>query len=415
MKANARIFGTVLALGAGALVLRPASALASGYEFDGVGARAVARGGAVIADAPDWTAIYWNPANLTDVTRRQAGLELKAGKSYTHDGDSFDINGAGGIFSKKNGGSSFFFGSAGAVTPLTDGSALGFGVYLPLLQGADFSDDRPLSPGFSGIDYKGHLGIAVANVSYARRLTGRLSGAVGLDLVYGALSSDLDLGYYLPGPTPDTLKRKLEGDGFGVEGVLGAKYKVSDRLSLGAVFRSGARVDIKGDAKASDVYGGSESTDFKFLLKQPPTSGVGAAWRYRSDLTFTCDFTQTWWRGFSDKTTYAQQGPLLSDTPNTFDWKNSWKLRAGALWNYSRDTDLMFGYAYDTPAIDARSLDLSTAVDVPMHRVSAAVSHRWGDVEGTLAGLGGYNTRTAGGVHYSLGGWYFLGELTYTF
>lgn len=393
----------------------PGPASASGYEFDGVGARAVARGGAVIADAADWTAIYWNPANLTDVQRRQAGLELKAGRSYTHDGNSFDVGGTGAIFTKKSNDSSFLFGSAGAVAPLKDGSALGFGVYLPLLQGADFSDSRSLSPAFSGIDYKGHLGIAVANVSYARRLTDRLSGAVGLNLVYGALSSDLNLGYYMPGPTPDTLERKLEGDGFGVEGVLGAKYRVSDRLSLGAVFRSGARVGIKGAAKASDVYLGSESTDFRFLLKQPPTSGVGAAWKYRRDLVFTCDFTQTWWRGFSNKTTYASQGTLLYDTPNTLDWRNSYKFRAGALWNYGTGTDLMLGYAYDTPAIDAASLDFSTSVDVPMHRVSAAVSHRWGDIEGTLAGLGGYNTRTAGGVHYSLGGWYFLGEAKYTF
>lgn len=45
-----------------AALAAPAAAGASGYEFDGIGARSMARGGAVIADAADWSAVYWNPA-----------------------------------------------------------------------------------------------------------------------------------------------------------------------------------------------------------------------------------------------------------------------------------------------------------------------------------------------------------------
>ncbi len=397
-----------------AVMLAPGALYASGYEFDGIGARAIARGGAVIADAPDWTAIYWNPANLTDVKAREAGLEVKAGKSYTRDGNSFNVNGAGNIFSKKKADSSFFFGSIGSAVPLDENSAMGVGVYLPLLQGARFKDDRPLDANYNSIDYDGSAAIAVGNLSYARRLGDRFSAAAGFNVVYGMLKSDLTLDYWI-GATRDVATQSLDGHGYGVEGVLGGKYQYSDSLSFGAVFRSGTNVKIKGDADAVSTNFGTESTRFEFTLKQPPTSGIGAAWRYRKDLTFTLDLTQTWWKGFSNETTYETQGILLTDKANTFDWNNSYKFRAGALWNYSDNTDFMAGYAYDTPAIDAGSLDFSAAVDVPMHRVSAAASHRWGPVEETLAGLVGYNSRTAGGVNYRLGGWYLISELKYTF
>lgn len=406
---------------AAALFLAAVNAAASGYEFDGVGARSIARGGAVIADAIDWSAIYWNPANLADVKRREAGVELKGGRSHSRDGNSFNIDanadGApdGNVFSKKKADSSFFFGSAGGVVPLGEDAALGVGVYMPLLQGSEFKDTDPLNAGFNSIDYEGQAAIAVGNVSYARRLTEKFSGAVGLSAVYGRLKSDVTLDYFLPGPTPDVLTKNLDGSGYGVEAVFGGKYELTDRLFAGAVFRSGAKVKIKGDAEAVSTNLGSEKSDFEFTLKQPPTSGIGLAWKDGGRWTFTADFTQTWWRGFSNATKYDTQGTLLTDTDNTFDWKNSFKYRAGALWHYSERTDFMFGYAYDTPAIDGGSIDFSSAIDVPMHRFTAAASRRWGDFEGTLAGLVGYNSRNTNGVNYRLGGEYLIAEGKYRF
>lgn len=412
---NTRLFlaGCVLA----AAVSAPAPARASGYEFDGVGARAIARGGAVIADATDWTAIYWNPANLTGVKEREAGLELKAGKSYTRDGNSFNLqdpNFPNDAFSRKKSDSSFFFGSLGAAVPLDEKSAFGVGVYVPLMQGSDFADTSATNAQYSGINYEGFASLMVANISYARKVSDRASFSLGANAIRGNLASDVELGFKIP--TAGVTIKELDGTGYGLEGVFGAKYALTESVALGAVFRSGAKVKIEGDAKArAAALAMSEDSDFKFTLKQPPTSGIGAAWRYRDDLTFTCDFAQTWWKGFSNELTYDTPGTLLADQANTFNWKNSYKLRAGALWSYSENADLMAGYAYDTPAIDAGSIDFSTAIDVPMHRFSAAASRRWGPVEGTLAGLVGYNSRNAGGVNYRLGGWYFISELKYNF
>lgn len=397
----------------------PGVSAASGYEFDGVGARAIARGGAVIADAADWTAIYWNPANLADVKAREAGLELKAGRSYTRDGNSFNLGALGNPFDKKKAQSPFFFGSAGAAVPLGETSALGFGLYLPLLQGSKFTDTDPTPAVYRSLDYEGSAAIAVGNFSYARRLSEKFSAAAGVNLIYGRLRTDATHDFAaspLAGFAPDVVRQELDGSGTAAEGVLGAKYRLGERFSLGAVFRSGAKVRIEGEAKAVSGALGVQASDFKFTLKQPPTSGVGAAWEAAKTLTVTCDLTQTYWKGFSNEIDYKTDGlSMLPDQANTFDWRNSYKFRAGALWRYSPDGDLLAGYAFDTPAIDAGSLDFSAAIDVPMHRFSAAASRRWGPVEGTLAALAGYNSRNAGGVNYRLGGWYFIGELKYKF
>jgi len=398
-------------------VFAPGFLAASGYEFDGIGARSMARGGAVIADAADWSAIYWNPANLADVKAREAGLELKKGRSHSYDGNSFslkDPNFPTDAFAKKHVESTFFFGSLGAAVPLGDNSAFGAGFYTPLLQGSDFKDaGLPSNTQYNSIDYEGFASIMVANFSYARKVSEKLSLALGVNAIRGSLSSDAKIGVNLL--APGTLHKELDGTGFGTEGIIGAKYRLSDAFSAGAVFRTGANVKIEGEAEAS-LLGTVEKSDFKFTLMQPATSGLGAAWRYRRNLTFTCDLTQTWWKGFSNAMTYQTPGAMLADQAKTYDWKNSYKFRAGALWAYNEHTDFMAGYAYDTPAIDAGSLDHASAIDVHMHRFSAAASRRWGGLEATLGMLAGdFTTRKAGGVKYGLGGGYVMGEVKYKF
>ncbi len=405
----------------------PGKAYCSGYEFDGVGAAAVARGGAVIADAADWTAVYWNPANLADVKAREAGLELKTGLMCPKDGNSLNTP-VGNPFDKNRASSSFLFGSLGAAVPLGDESALGGGLYLPLLQGSDFKDTDPSPSLYNSVDYEGFAGLAVWNVSYARKLGDRFSAAAGANLVYAKLSSKSTHDFavspllaYLAsiplyvGPLDDVVQQKLEGDGYGLEGVFGLKYRHSETLSFGAVFRTGARVKMEGEAEAASRRLPAEKSDFKFTLKQPATSGIGAAWQARRTLKLSVDLTQTWWSGFTNKTIYGTPGLMIQSNENTYDWKNSFKFRAGAVWCRSDTTDLLFGYAFDTPALDKNSVDFSTAVDVPMHRLTAGLTRKWSSLRGTLTAMSGYGRRTSGGVDYSLYGFALLGEAALRF
>lgn len=401
-----------------------AAAFASGYEFDGIGARAVARGGAVIADANDWTAIYWNPANLAGLPGREAGLELRAGNMASHDGNSFNSPVAGfpvfsaDKFSKTRNYPSFVLGSAGGRVALNATSALGFGIYVPIMQGVTFKDADNLGL-YNKFKADGYAALAVTNISYASRFADKFSAGAGLDLIYAKLKSKTvsDFATSPLSGLPDVMTSKLDGHGVGLEGVFGLKYKQNDELAYGLVFRTGSKFDIKGDASFHSAAGAlsDEKSDFTLHFKHPPTSGAGAAWKARKNLTLTGDITQTWWKGFSNKTDYDPQGAVLKNTGNSYDWVNSVKFRAGALWNYDERTDFLFGYAFDTPAIDKGSVDFSTAIDVPMHRFSAAATRKFGAFDWTLGALAGGGSRTAGGVHYGVKGWYVMSEGTYRF
>ncbi|MCM2268147.1 MAG: outer membrane protein transport protein [Elusimicrobiales bacterium] len=403
-------------------------AAASGYEFDGIGAKAVARGGAVIADAADWTAIYWNPAALSDVKSREAGLEIRAGYSYSKDGDSFTIPLGGGTtygpFDKDRAHAGFVIGSLGAVVPLDARSAIAVGAYTPLLQGADFRDTAPGDLLVTALDYSGSVAVGVANVSYSRKLTEKFSAGIGVDVIYGSLSSDSTIGWsataglvsaaLAPVAGKDQTNKK-EADGYGIEGVAGVTWQHNDEWRFGAVARSGARVPLKGAEKVYLDGAFQQKSDFTLPVHHPATTGIGAAWQVRKDLKLTCDFAQTWWKAFSNALTYEDPGGLLNDSTKTYHWKNSYKFRFGALKRVDERTEVSAGYAYDTPAIDGDSIDFSTAIDVPMHRFSAALTHDWSPLEATIGALAGAGRRTAHGVDYSLKGWYVIGEARYRF
>lgn len=397
-------------------LLLPAAAAASGYEFDGIGARAIARGGAVVADQDDWAAVYWNPAGLAGAPERQAGLEIRTGSMRSGDGNSFNVLG-NNPFDKEHVYSGFVIGSVGAVVPLGGDSALGAGAYTPLLQGSRFKDANPASLVAASLDYRSSVVAGVANVSYARRLTDRLSAGLGVNALYASLDSEslIAWGAGIPGLGGMEQKNRSEASGYGVEGVAGAVYQVTDDLKAGAVVRSGGKIVLEGREKVYLNGAFQEKSDLRYPVRHPATSALGAAWRARKDLKLTCDVAQTWWKGFSSRMTYDTPGALLADKPNAYHWFNSVKFRLGALKRLDGKTEIMGGYAFDTWAIDRKSVDFSTAIDVPMHRFSAAISRVWSPVETTLGALAGSGRRTSGGVDYSLGGWFVTGEVKYKF
>jgi len=389
----------------------------AGYEFEGVGARQVSRGGAAIADSDDWTATYWNPANIVLASRqgREVGLEIFGGFAYGKDSNSLS-NLVGPIFQKQELDSPFVLGAMGVVLPVGERLGLGFGFYTPLLQGFDFQDTSNLTG--TSLNEKAYAAILAWNASASYRLTQTFSVGVGVNLLYGRLSNDTTL-VNPPFPPPlatDTQVGHASASGFGPEGVVGLRYDPDPKFSLGAVYRTGANVRLRGNATASSQVLPSESSDFTFVLKQPATTGFGVAYKPSPNWVLTTDLNWTFWSSFSNATTYDNQGTLLQNQQDTFHWRNTYKIRFGAVYRLTEKTDLLGGYSFGNPAVDAGSIDLSTTIDVPMHRFSGGVTHRWRDwIETSLGALGGYGTRTEGSVHYRLSGWQLMLESRFHF
>ncbi|MFA6092248.1 MAG: outer membrane protein transport protein [Elusimicrobiota bacterium] len=395
------------------------SARASGYEFEGVGARQVSRAGAATAAAEDWTAIYWNPAGLSHAAR-QAGIELFGGWAFGRDSNSLSAFASKGLFyGKDKTQSSFVFGAAGAAIPLGERVALGVGVYTPLLNGFNFADTSA-----NGVptSYKGAAAILASNVSLGVSVTPELSVGAGFNLLYGRVETTSRLENYpvIAGVAYTDMDGWMVGDGFGYEGVVGAQWKAHPRLSLAAVYRTGADVRIRGDARAtsqSALLGRSEeSSRFRYSLNQPPTADLGAAWKASEGLTLTCDLHQTFWHRFTNEMRFDQPGALLPDMPDTFRWRDTWKLRFGSAWKVAEKTELLGGYSFDPYSVDNASVDMATTVDVTMHRFSAGVAQQWGKgFESALGVIGGYGYRKEGALRYGLSGVQLMAETSWRF
>lgn len=390
----------------------------SGYEFEGVGAREVSRGGAAIAHSNDWTAIYWNPANLTAAAQENKGhigLELFGGTARSKDSNSLStLPGIGAAFTKDRLSSNFLLGAFGAALPIGERGGLGFGFYTPLLQGAKFTDTSPTTT--QGLDYKASAGILVWNVSYGYQLSPQLVLGTGLNLLYGQFKSRASVSnFLLPG---NTTTSELDGDGWATEGMLGVRYQATDKLTAGLIYRSGSDVPIKGDAtvESSSILIADESSSFRYDLRHPPTSGIGLSYKATPKWTVDFDFTQTYWNRFSNAIRYQNPGTFIQSNSNSFDWRNTWKLRLGSEWKLSEKTDLMAGYSYDRYALDDNSIDFASAIDVPMNRFYGGTARRWNDSWSTLLGaVIGYGERTSNNVHYILTGFQFMIESQYRF
>ena len=59
--------GSLLIMCLAVLILGPVLALGNGFYTPGVGPRASAMGGAFIGLADDYSAVYWNPAGITQI------------------------------------------------------------------------------------------------------------------------------------------------------------------------------------------------------------------------------------------------------------------------------------------------------------------------------------------------------------
>jgi long-subunit fatty acid transport protein len=382
-------------------------AFSSGYEFDGIGAKEVLRGGASIADSSGWTSIYWNPANIgfnKEAGEKEIGMEFRAGGMTIKDPNSFTVKGTA-PFDKTEVSYPVFSGSLGAAFKINEDYALAGGIYSPVMQGTIFKDTSS-DPIYNSLDYKGFAIIAVMNTSISRKITEKLYVGTGINVIYGKLKTDSEVGD-LGGA--GIQKDKISADGYGLEGVFGLNYEFNPNFSMGMVYRTGNHVKLEGTHKASPIF--NEESDFEFTINHPTTYGIGAALKVNPQTILSMDFSRIIWNGFSNKFIYDNPGVWITNTGNTFEWNNSWKIRFGLVKELSEKTDFIAGYAFDVPAIDVASIDFATAIDVPMHRFSSGLVKKWENTEFVFGGLCGAGTRTESGMKYKVGGWYLISEI----
>lgn len=266
-----------LAIGALLVIICMSSSLfASGVGLTGIGARATALGGNFRAVADDWSAMYWNPAGITQIQGMHFGMSFELIKpvgKYLFSQNSFPFS----IYKTseiENEPKLFPIPAAGFVY---GGEKFAFGItfFAPFGLGAEWDSMDPNSYNneYPDIEYEDDLKVIDVQPTFAVKVNDKLSLGVGLSVTYAdiiirkptttpnALIADpayaqikdyvlAPMGLTVPAYHHLLTEQQLQGDGLGFGFNFGIKYDVSEDLSVGlsAIYYNDIPLDGKLDA-----------------------------------------------------------------------------------------------------------------------------------------------------------------------
>lgn len=381
------------------LVSLTAHLLAGGYESSGLGGRAVSMGGAYIGASCDWTSVYWNPGGLPD-SEREWGLSAYVPYYTVYDGNSvknFDLTNYSldqadifmriyptepGRFDKKGFSKIVVNPGLGLVWPLPNDFALAVASYVPVGQMVDWEDDSvkdPVTGAAIDAKYYNMLGLLVNNLSLAKRFNEYFSIGAGINCIYGIQKVDAEKQYIVsPGSALNyAFDYEMDMDGWGFEGVVGVKVNPIERLSIGAVYRTGGKVDFSGDAYYSHTTTGirgksNVSSDFY----HPASYGIGLAYNIKPQWLVTLDWAQTDWTRTKTKLDFDSPGAALINLDADSDWKRSNRYKIGTEYILNDRWCLRGGYFYDERAVPDKGVSITGCNDVTKNHLSLGVGYR---------------------------------------
>jgi long-chain fatty acid transport protein len=352
-------------MSAAALSVGTVQTIATGIRLPDQDAFATARGEAFVATADNPSAIYYNPAGLTQLQ----GHNLRGGVYGLDVGWSYESNSGKSSDSQKNlhAVPQFFYAYGCETLPLS----FGLGLYAPY----GLSSEWPQDSGFRTIATKGSLTYYTFNPVVAWRVVPSLSIAAGLTVNYS--ETDLERGLFWPAQSFDNFRFK--GDAWDVGYNLGLLYKPIEQLSFGFSFRSPTTFDLEGSTRFKNdvplpIPGGptipafpEQRVDAKATFPFPLNAVFGVSYRPTPAWNFEFNADYTDWSRLGTITVHQATPfpPLLpQDLPLVLNWQPSWYYEFGATRYLRNGWSISAGYIYNENSVpDANYLPLVGDLD----------------------------------------------------
>jgi long-chain fatty acid transport protein len=373
-----RIAGMTLA----SLLLAVGETLAGGYAIPQQTAKGLGLSNAFTAGVDDPSAVYYNPAALTEVD----GNKLVGTLNYINVQSS--VKNSGNQSNNRSNHNFFptFFGNLHI--PDTD-FTLGLGFYAPFGLSVSYDDDAltryaVIDADLSTYNINLALGwrpseiIAIgAGVSYVGAYT-NLSRAIYLDAVLG-----------FPGPSSSDASAEINGRTDTATFNLGLLLKHPKiPVKFGLTYRGRAFLDLDGfDVKFQDsaILGGTQTrtevSDGSIVLPMVVSAGINWQINPKWSLEFVYDWTK--WNDlqnlqlkFEDNLPAAGGAVPIPQLTVSADWKNTSTLRLGTLFQLNKTWDFMAGIAVDETPIPNNTLNpIIPGADILA--LNAGVAYTW--------------------------------------
>jgi len=367
------------------IILAAFHAAALGVRLADQDAFATARGEAFTATADNPSAIYYNPAGLTQLS----GTTLRSGIYGIYFDPTFrppaGRPNSGSSYSTKNEAAAvpqLFLARTLKSIPLS----LGLGMYAPFGGGVSWAHDT----GFYSVAAKSALTYLRFNPVAALKLPAGFSLGAGLTLNYAKLYLAQGL---RPTDAPLANYFRFKGDGWSAGFNLGLLWQPQEKISFGATFRSATSFRLSGytefvEQPVIQVTRLPAVTDLTF-----PWNGVlGVSFRPTPDwnLEFDADYTQ--WRSMGIITLRQQQTPpfpVQQIIPVHLDWRPSWNYSVGVTRYLTNGWRVSAGYLYTQNSVPDKFYT-PLVPDLDRHFVSIGVGRTGKRLDFDLAYQFGY-------------------------
>ncbi len=324
-----------------------------GFRIPDQNAEATARGDAFAATADNPSAIYYNPAGITELegTRALMGayaITLKSRVDLAAPGDHSRFSSTNTDFQTVP---TFFVTWKPKQYPI----ALGLGVYAPYGFSVEYDDNTP----FRSLAVKGSIQYITINPVIAWKITDTLSIAAGPTVNYG--KAELVQGIVNPG---DQFKFKGDGVAYGFNA--GIMWNPHQMHHFGLTYRSATRLDFSGHSTvnvdpftAATPFGPvkvpgvhtREDSDANFDL--PQNVVFGYSFRPTQDWNFEVNVDWTDWDSLN--TVMIRQGS--GDAPVPFNWRSSFLYEFGVTKKFSHGFSASLGYVYSQKSVPNESFN----------------------------------------------------------
>ena len=350
-------------------VLMSAQCFGAGFALWEGSARGIALGDAVVGRADDPSALFYNPAGITQLPGLQmmvggTGI-LSEGEVKTANGTT-NLPGAGllppvtasGVQSTINDWA--FVPNFYLTWQCNDRVYLGLGIFSPFGLAIKFPSDW-----FGAFNsYDAEVQSLTVNPNIAFKINDQLSVAAGLEATEFGLTLRQRVPYftgtsYLPASLSPDLETKGDTWGYGYN--LALHYKPCRWVAMGVSYRS--EITEGGDLNSylnfplasHYTYSGSHAT-----LTLPDSVAMGVAFFPTDKWSWEVGGIWTRWSDFNKLVMIFNQ-PILGAANNPFsatkDWRDTWRFQTGVEYHLTPCVDLRAGYVYDQEAINSTYAD----------------------------------------------------------
>lgn len=353
--------------------LLPNVVVGAGYYLPNQDAFATAKGNAFVATADNASAVFYNPAGLTQLDSDQALIGAYsimlgnraevAGKKYKA---KSELQVAPHIFYAK---------------PYSERLTFGFGLNSPFGLGSDWDRNTNFSPAVTETRLMFLSGTAAAGY----KITDELSIGGSLSVNYADLTLEQGLGI------PDSFMR-FEGNDLALSGALSVRWQPVEKHAFGLLYSTGSKFNLDGRT-ISNFLPRDNSAGLNFMTP----ARIAGGYSYRPAPGWNIEANVEWLNWDSLDTLTLKSTSVGGAVPITFDWESTFVYEIGV--SYTSPDGYIFAAGYDLNSNAQPDKNFTPGVsDADRHWFNAGIGRKWASSSWMLAYQFGYSNRVVDGA-----------------